>query len=284
MRMRTRLPRLLGGSAPSNLSRCRLQTEAVWISFVCPKAMASEASEVAKVLSSAPATMQTSPVVVPNPLRRPGPAVGPTFLAAMAVQPPVPTPLVAAAAHIPAATSTTLPLSTACSAVQLRHGSLWLSAQKSSYSIVSKLQVLRMQLGYDPCLNSLPPPQRFIGILMGTMPPSTALPYLPANSAGVAAYMQPVQAVAAAQSPEQAMSLAMPVGMVFGEGFITLPSRLVSKIQNLEFVEMSESWVAESTGSTAPDTQKCCVLGAKPRRPPVTDVLIWAQCFAALVG
>ncbi len=123
---------------------------------------------------------------------------------------------------------------------------------------------------------------------MGTMPPSTALPYLPANSAGVVAYTQPVQTVAADQLPAQAMSLAMPVGMFFGEGLIPLPTRLFSKIHKLEFVEMSELlpklWLAKSTGSTAPDTQKCCVLGAKPRRPPVMDVLMWAQRFAALVG
>ncbi len=70
---------------------------------------------VTKVLSSA--ALWTSPVVVPNPLRRPGPAVGPTFLAATAVQPPVPTPLVAAVAHVPAATSTTLPTNTTVGAV-----------------------------------------------------------------------------------------------------------------------------------------------------------------------
>ncbi len=53
---------------------------------------------IATVLSSAAATTRTSPVVVPNPLRRPGPAVCPTFLAAVT--------------HVPAATSTTLPTNT----------------------------------------------------------------------------------------------------------------------------------------------------------------------------
>ncbi len=73
----------------------------------------------------------------------------------------------------------------------------------------------------------------------------------------------------------------MPAGMFLGKG-------LEPRIQALEFVEMRnlmpESWLAKSMGLKAPEPGKCCAALAKPRRPPVTDILIWPQCYAAMVG
>ncbi len=82
--------------------------------------------------------------------------------------------------------------------------------------------------------------------------------------------------------------LSMPAGMFLGEGLVPLPSRLVTKIQALEFVEMRdlmpESWLADATGLQVSEQGKCCAALTKPRHLPVTDILIWAQCYAAMVG
>jgi hypothetical protein len=60
------------------------------------------------------------------------------------------------------------------------------------------------------------------------------------------------------------------------------PPKMVAKIENLEFVEMSdllqEAWVADAAGPSSPSVKH---LG---RRPPVSDILVWAECFTAMAA
>ena len=62
-----------------------------------------------------------------------------------------------------------------------------------------------------------------------------------------------------------------------------LPNKLVLRIENLEFIEMAEM-LPETWASVTPLVQD----PAMPRRPitrgPVTDILIWLECFSLLAG
>ena len=61
------------------------------------------------------------------------------------------------------------------------------------------------------------------------------------------------------------------------------PPKVIAKIENLEFVEMSdllqEAWASDATGSSSSSIVKH--LG---RRPPVSDILVWAECFTAMAA
>ncbi len=63
---------------------------------------------------------------------------------------------------------------------------------------------------------------------------------------------------------------------------LSLPAKLVKKIQDLEFVEMSElltdSWRFQE------DEAKCCHQRKGQRRGPITDILIWVECYSSLVA
>ena len=62
----------------------------------------------------------------------------------------------------------------------------------------------------------------------------------------------------------------------------TLPQRVVKRILALEFVEMAEllpdAWTDENT---VPDSGQ---LHRRARHPPVTDILIWLECFSRLAA
>ena len=63
-----------------------------------------------------------------------------------------------------------------------------------------------------------------------------------------------------------------------------LPPKLVTRILNLEFVEMSElipdTWHEDAHAS--PDRGEA--QRRRPRRPPVTDIMTWLQCFARMAA
>ena len=61
------------------------------------------------------------------------------------------------------------------------------------------------------------------------------------------------------------------------------PPKVVAKIENLEFVEMSdllqEAWTSDTTDPANPS-----ILKHFGRRPPVSDILVWAECFTAMAS
>ena len=92
--------------------------------------------------------------------------------------------------------------------------------------------------------------------------------------------------VASAKPPTPAQVL-VPAGLYLGHGVMPLPQRLLTKILNLEFVEMQdllpEAWLA----LTDDDSVKCCATsaaGGRKRRPPVTNIFTWLQGFASLAS
>ena len=63
-----------------------------------------------------------------------------------------------------------------------------------------------------------------------------------------------------------------------------LPSKLVKKILDLEFVEMAEL-VPDSWREEEADYQ-CCSTHTPhtPRRDPVTNIFLWVECYSSLVA
>ena len=63
-----------------------------------------------------------------------------------------------------------------------------------------------------------------------------------------------------------------------------LPSKLVRKILELEFVEMAEL-VPDSWRTEEADYQCCSSHNPRiPRRGPVTNILLWVECYSSLVA
>ena len=94
----------------------------------------------------------------------------------------------------------------------------------------------------------------------------------------------PQQAAPLSTAPAQVMA---PAGLYLGHGVMPLPQRLLTKILNLEFIEMQdllpEAWLA----LTDDETVKCCstsAAGGRKRRPPVTNIFTWLQGFASLTS
>ena len=130
---------------------------------------------------------------------------------------------------------------------------------------------------------------------MGVMPsPSlTTFLMLPAISASQGNPVSVVSVPSASPAIAQLATIAkpqvvVPAGMFLGEGLVPLPAKLVQRVVNLEFVEMyellPESWlVAEGSDSESGGHEKLLALFPKRRRAPVTDVLVWVQCFFSYV-
>ena len=75
----------------------------------------------------------------------------------------------------------------------------------------------------------------------------------------------------------------MPAGMFMGDSMFPLPENLRRKILNLEYIEMAdlrpEAWMLEEEF-----TDKTLAALFKHRKEPVTDILVWVQCYASLVA
>ena len=62
-----------------------------------------------------------------------------------------------------------------------------------------------------------------------------------------------------------------------------LPRKLVSRIEKLEFIEMAEllpeTWASDQQGTRDIGPQQKQI-----RRGPVTDILVWVECFSLLAS
>ena len=64
--------------------------------------------------------------------------------------------------------------------------------------------------------------------------------------------------------------------------FQDLPPKLVKRILNLEFVDMSE--LIPGSWKLTEDTSSCCQHTHAPRRGLVTDILLWIECYSTMVA
>ena len=67
-----------------------------------------------------------------------------------------------------------------------------------------------------------------------------------------------------------------------GDALCPLPEPLQNRILNLEFMDMAdlqpEAWLFEDA------TDKSIASIFKKRKEPITDILVWVQCFNAMVA
>ena len=61
-----------------------------------------------------------------------------------------------------------------------------------------------------------------------------------------------------------------------------IPSKLVKRIKELEFVDMAEL-VPDNWRYEEEEASKCCHQPKRQRRGPVSDILLWVECYSLLV-
>lgn len=86
-------------------------------------------------------------------------------------------------------------------------------------------------------------------------------------------------------TPPTTSSIAGSHSQLYGESVsASLPPKLVKRILDLEYIDMAdlvpESWRLQEESENG----KCCHQHKRPRRGPVTDILLWVDCYATLVG
>ena len=71
-----------------------------------------------------------------------------------------------------------------------------------------------------------------------------------------------------------------PAASAFGAGLPPVPSRLIKRIQEGDFIDMSELTIDHLTMSPLDETGK----SPTPKRRPVTSIIEWTQCFANYIA
>ena len=106
----------------------------------------------------------------------------------------------------------------------------------------------------------------------------------PSTSGQTPPPLVPVTSMAGSWTMPQGTMAIVLGGMFMGHTLLPLPTKLVKKITNLEFVDMAElkpeSWLLDEEDR---QQAKCCHTPSR-RRTPVRDILTWVQCFASYVS
>ena len=125
---------------------------------------------------------------------------------------------------------------------------------------------------------------------VGTLPPPGSLPEIPLFTASSdhQSGLDLLAAAAATHTDTVTTAWVPPAGQLvtpLPSGYdpvAALPPKLVKRILNLEFVEMAdllpEAWPEESAAADAGHQHR------RARRPPVTDILTWLECYASMAA
>ena len=116
---------------------------------------------------------------------------------------------------------------------------------------------------------------------LGVIPPASQLSSIPIfNTLGISTTStSPISSIAV--NPTSSSYKAIP-SAVNASTFQDLPLKLAKRILSLEFVDMAElipeSWkfIDEDVG--------CCHHNRASRKGPVTDILLWVECYSTLVA
>ena len=63
----------------------------------------------------------------------------------------------------------------------------------------------------------------------------------------------------------------------------TLPQKLVKRILELEYIDMADI-VPDSWRFQEEEPNRCCHQQKRQRRGPVTDILLWVECYSSLIA
>ena len=131
-----------------------------------------------------------------------------------------------------------------------------------------------------------------VSVGLGLNPDPNTLPRLPtfsSPSSGIALLAaaanhplcNPPIPIPQLPSPQVSLDMGNPVA-VTSHRTVVIPPKLVKRILDLEFIEMNEL-LPEAWGIEAP--QPCCQGSRRPsRRAPVSDIMVWVECFSTLVA
>ena len=124
---------------------------------------------------------------------------------------------------------------------------------------------------YDFQINNL---AYCIPIGLGIIPSSSQISNIPVfNSSGTlsTSIINPISSVAVSAAPR-----ANP------NTFQDLPQKLIKRILNLEFIDMSE--LIPESWKFMEEEISCCHQNRSSHRGLVTDILLWVECYSTLVA
>ena len=81
--------------------------------------------------------------------------------------------------------------------------------------------------------------------------------------------------------PRSSSSIPSPSGSITPPSI--LPANLIKRILGLEFINMAEL-IPDTWRYLEEDTLKCCHHGKRQQRDPVTDMLLWVECYSSVVA
>ncbi len=120
---------------------------------------------------------------------------------------------------------------------------------------------------------------------MGVLPPAAALRDLPAFSSPAAPVpftpLSTALSVPSLTIPAPTRATGMDTGLPASLLGISLSTKIVAKILALEFVDMAE--MVQGNWSTQDDDEQKCCHRRPQRKGPVTDILVWVECFSSMV-
>ena len=117
-----------------------------------------------------------------------------------------------------------------------------------------------------------------------TLPIFTETPG-PPNSEGTLATAALSQGLSRDRETATPSAAATPVPAEISSlpGFASVPSRLVKRIMSKEYIDMTEmlpeTWRLEMSAASG-----CCPHAKRPRRGMITDILVWADCYASMAA
>ena len=79
------------------------------------------------------------------------------------------------------------------------------------------------------------------------------------------------------------VAAGVPAGAFMAEGLLPVPEKLAQKIIRLEFVEMREL-MPEMWWREEEEVARSTLTWPRRKVGPVTDILQWLSCYAAMVG
>lgn len=115
---------------------------------------------------------------------------------------------------------------------------------------------------------------------LGVVPPAIALGAIPTFSMATPLSTSAVMASATATglTTPTTLTLYTPAS----QRALPLPPKLVKRILDLEFIDMAEL-VPDSWRYQEEESNKCCHQSKRQQRGPVSDILLWVECYASLV-
>ena len=143
-----------------------------------------------------------------------------------------------------------------------------------------------------------------VGSGLGVIPPSSAIPWVPLLTSDTSAsgrlVVQPATATTSAATITSSsiasgappmsgfgvspvVAAGVPAGAFMAEGLLPVPEKLAQKIIRLEFVEMREL-MPEMWWREEEEVARSTLSWPRRKVGPVTDILQWLSCYAAMVG